>query len=128
LESSKTASSPYAQSIRRLGFLLEPPVPVMGCARRPCWEMKGDYWFAGRFEKRLFQALFRKTFGVYFGVDSRIIVFHRIPAPLGEYAVEVFGEATRLGVIEYSPRTGWVYYPSGAAASIDGRNEQHLIA
>ncbi len=52
------------------------------------------------------------------GFSGRWLVFHRAPAPHGEYAVEVFGEGLRLGVLELVPGRGWVLYPSGALASL----------
>ena len=103
----------------RISFSKDPSAPLLGCKTgRLCWRIRGDYWLAGAYEKKVFSSLFRRVFGVYFDARSRHIVFHRIPAPSGEYAVEVFGEASRLGALEYVVGKGWVYYPSGAAASL----------
>ncbi len=105
----------------RLGWLREPSVPLLGCRRgvsSACWSMRGDYWLAGRYEKRVLDAVAEKSLGARLGLSERLVVFHRIPAPLGEYAVEVFADAVRIGVLEYAPGRGWLLYPSGAAASI----------
>ena len=94
-------------------------VPVLGCRRGAgCWRLRGDFWAAGRFERRLFEAAVRRWMGGSPGLGERWLVFHRAPAPHGEYAVEVFGEGLRLGVLELVPGRGWVLYPSGALASL----------
>jgi len=107
-------------AVNHLGWLLEPNVPVIGCgkARRPCWSVRGDYWLAGAFEKRLVGMLLDKYFNVKLSFTERMLVFHRVPSPRGDYAVEVFGEAARLGLVEYQALRGWFIYPSGALAGI----------
>ena len=113
------ASGVYA-AVERLGWLREPSVPVLGCrgSGRSCWRVRGDYWLAGRFEKRVLEGVVRREFGATPGFTGRLVVFHRAPAPMGEYAVEVFAEALRLGVLEYAPGRGWVLHPSGALGSL----------
>ena len=108
------------EALGRLGWLREPSAPILGCrgSGRVCWRVRGDYWLAGRYEKHVLDALLDKMFNVRLGAVDRLVVFHRVPAPGGEYAVEVFGEALRLGVVEYLPARGWVLHPSGAAASL----------
>ncbi len=107
------------RALEQLGFWREPAVPVIGCRRTStCWRMRGDYWLAGRFEKHIADCLARRCFGVGLGLHEHHVVFHRIPAPRGEYAAEVFAHASRLGVVEYIEARGWVLYPSGAAASL----------
>lgn len=116
---SELASAPRWS--HRLGWLREPSVPLLGCPRgrsAACWTLRGDYWLAGRFEKRLLEGLVRRDMGAELGLPGRMLVLHRVPAPLGEYAAEAFGEAARLGVVEYAPGRGWVLYPSGALASL----------
>lgn|GEM_PF-1267053 len=105
----------------RLGWLLGPSVPLLGCPggrSAGCWRMRGDYWLAGRFEKRVVEGLARRVLGAGLGLPGRLVVVHRVPAPLGEYAVEVFVDAVRLGVVEYVAGRGWVFYPSAAAAAL----------
>jgi len=105
----------------RLGWGLEPSVPLLGCPRGrspACWRLRGDYWLGGRYERRVLDALFDRTLGARLGLESRLVVLHRAPAPHGEYAAEVFAEAARLGVVEYVPGRGWVFYPSAAAAAL----------
>ena len=107
------------RALEQLGFWREPAVPVIGCRRTStCWRMRGDYWLAGRFEKHIADCLARRCFGVGLGLRDHLVVFHRIPAPRGEYAAEAFAHASRLGVVEYSETSGWLLYPSGAAASL----------
>jgi len=102
-----------------LGWDAERGVPLLGCRRGAgCWRLRGDFWAAGRFERRLFEAAVRRWMGGSPGFGERWLVFHRAPAPHGEYAVEVFGEGLRLGVVELVPGRGWVLYPSGALASL----------
>jgi phosphoadenosine phosphosulfate reductase len=105
----------------RLGWLREPSVPLLGCPRgrsSACWRMRGDYWLAGRYEKKVLEAVFERALGARPSLVERLVVFHRAPAPLGEYAAEVFADALRLGVLEYAPGRGWLLHPSGAAGSL----------
>ncbi|BES81101.1 phosphoadenosine phosphosulfate reductase family protein [Pyrodictium abyssi] len=107
------------EALERLGWLREPSVPVLGCrgSGKACWRVRGDYWLAGRYERSLLDTLSRLAFGADLGLRDRLVVFHRVPAPGGEYAAEVFAEALRLGVVEYT-RRGWVLHPSGALAGL----------
>lgn len=107
------------EALARLGWLREPSVPVIGCrgSGRACWRVRGDYWLAGRYEKRILDSLAQLAFGVDPGLREKLVVLHRAPAPGGEYAAEAFGEALRLGVVEYTSR-GWRLHPSGALASL----------
>jgi len=107
------------EALGRLGYWREPLVPVIGCRRTSsCWGMRNDYWLAGRFEKQVLGSLLDRCFGASVDLSDYLVVFHRVPAPLGEYAAEVFAIALRLGVIEYRAQGGWFLYPSGAAASL----------
>ena len=108
------------EALREIGWLREPSVPLLGCRRGSlgCWRMRGDYWLAGRFERGVVEQLLDRVYGVRVPLSGRLVVFHRVPAPLGEYAAEVFADGLRLGVVEYSPGRGWLLHPSGASASL----------
>jgi len=108
------------EGLRSLSWSRGRGVPLLGCRRGGlgCWPLRGDYWLAGRFERGLVSQLFHRVYGVRLPAAERLVVFHRVPAPLGEYAVEVFMDGLRLGVVEYAPGRGWVYHPSGASASL----------
>ena len=79
--------------------------------------IRGDIWCASVAERGLLATLVSSCFGCHLRVlESRLWLFHRVPAPKGEYAVEIFGEGLRMGVLEYN--NGWQLYPSGALASL----------
>ncbi len=84
---------------------------------------RGDVWLAGRGERGILADAISSSFGVEHGVAERVavepVLFHRIPAPLGEYAVEVRAHGLRLGALELDPRSGeWLLHASGALASL----------
>ncbi len=103
-----------------LGFEASTKTPLIGCGRRAaaCRRMRGDYWLAGGYEKRVAESLFSRAFNVTPAFEHTVLIYHRIPAPRGEYAVEIITSGARLGAIEYVPGRAWTYYPSGYAASI----------
>lgn len=89
--------------------------PVKGRCKE--FLIRGDVWCASAAERRLLATLVSSYFSCHLGVlESRLLLFHRVPAPKGEYAVEILGEGLRLGVVEYD--NGWQLYPSGALASL----------
>ncbi len=73
-----------------------------------------DFWLPGVYERRVFARLVEEYYGVAWR-EERLLVFNRVS--LGDYAVAVYGEGLRLGVLEYG-REGWRLYPTGALASI----------
>ncbi len=73
-----------------------------------------DFWLPGVYERRVFARLVKEYYGVEWPED-RLLVFNRVS--LGEYAVAVYGEGLRLGVLEYG-HGGWKLYSTGALASI----------
>ncbi len=80
------------------------------------YTMRGDFWLPGRFERRVVADVIESMYGVRYGED-RLLVFNRVG--LGEYAVSVYGEGLRLGVLEYRSDTrSWILHPTGALASI----------
>lgn len=103
-----------------LGWLREKNIPVIGCrgTGRVCWSLSGDYWLASRAEKRIVDSLIHREFGVRIGLEERLVVLHRVELRGSEYAVEVFAEATRLGILEHAPPRGWVLHPSASLASL----------
>jgi len=105
---------------KQLWWDLELNVPMfVKPVNRRCKEhfICGDVWCASTAERRLLATLVSSCFSYHLRVlESRLWLFHRVPAPKGEYAVEVLGEGLRLGVIEYD--NGWHLYPSGALASL----------
>ena len=72
-----------------------------------------DFWLPGRFERRLFQRLIREMYGVELG--ERLLLFNRVS--LGDYAVAVYGEGLRLGVLVHDGFR-WRLRATGALASI----------
>ena len=72
-----------------------------------------DFWIPGRFERRLFQRLVREMYGVELG--DRLLLFNRVS--LGDYAVAVYGEGLRLGVLVHDGFR-WRLRATGALASI----------
>ncbi|BEP17475.1 phosphoadenosine phosphosulfate reductase family protein [Pyrofollis japonicus] len=116
--SSRNGFDGIIKALEQLGYRRHPAVPVIGCrGSKACWRVRGDYWLAGRFEKNTLSRLIRRHFDVFLDLDNHHVVFHRIPAPTGEYAVEVFAHAVRIGVLEYGSK-GWILHPSGALASV----------
>ena len=108
------------QQRKRIWWDLELNVPMfVKPVKGRCKEflIRGDVWATGATERRLLATLVSSYFGCHLRVfESRLWLFHRIPAPRGEYAVEILGEGLRLGAAEYD--NGWHLYPSGALASL----------
>lgn len=101
----------------QLRWLREENVPVL--TRSNGWLLKREFWIAGREERAVFSRLASELGGVDFSLENRFLVFHRVPAWSGpSFAVEVFGEAARLGVLYWEPGRGWSLHPSGALTSI----------
>ncbi len=103
-----------------LGWDIKANTPLLSGGRM---RLRGDAWLAGRGEREVLSGLIAHSFNSDRRIADRIaqppLVLHRIPAPLGEYAVEIFGHGLRLGSMEINPATGeWVLHPSGALASI----------
>ncbi|AEM38688.1 phosphoadenosine phosphosulfate reductase [Pyrolobus fumarii 1A] len=78
------------------------------------YRFDSDVWLPGRYERRVFANLIRDMYGVEYS-DNRLLLFNRVS--LGEFAVAVYGEGLRLGVLEYRGRS-WVLHATGALASI----------
>jgi len=103
-----------------VGWFVDRNVPWLGARRglRP----RGDVWAAGLGERRLLASALARALGVGDEVAWRVFgpvtLLHRVPAPLGEFAVEVWGHGLRLGTFELGPRGGWVLRGSGALASL----------
>ena len=72
-----------------------------------------DFWLPGRYERRIFEQLVEKMYGV--GLRGRLLLFNRVS--LGDYAVAVYGEGLRLGTLVHDGRR-WSLKASGALASI----------
>ncbi len=104
-----------------IGWDLEINVPVFGAERG--FQPVRDVWIMGTREKEeIAKSLSEKSAisrRIIDRVFNSIIVAHRIPAPLGEYAIEVWGHGLRLLSAEIEPSAGnWRIYPTGALASI----------
>ncbi len=72
-----------------------------------------DFWLAGRYERGIFRDLVKSYYGV--DVGDRLLVLNRVS--LGDYAVAVYGEGLRLGVLVHDGRV-WRLRATGALASI----------
>ncbi|MEM1612575.1 MAG: phosphoadenosine phosphosulfate reductase family protein [Desulfurococcaceae archaeon] len=101
-------------------WLTKQNVPVILRSSGKGWKVRSDVWLAGRYEKEVLSSTIHGLSGVKVELDKRHIVFHRVPAweSKVEYAVEVFGEASRLGILYYGTDNKWHIIPSGALASI----------
>ncbi len=77
------------------------------------YRFSSDFWLPGRYEKSLFRRLVREMYGVDIG--ERLLLFNRVS--LGDYAVAVYGEGLRLGVLVHDGFR-WSLKATGALASI----------
>jgi 3'-phosphoadenosine 5'-phosphosulfate sulfotransferase (PAPS reductase)/FAD synthetase len=102
-----------------LTWLPKQNIPIVGKPVNSRWKLRNDSWLAGQYERRIFTESLEKQLGVKVDFTDRILVFHRVPSwSRGiEYAVEVYGEGVRLGLLLYS-NGSWLVIPSGALASI----------
>lgn len=103
-----------------LTWFIKQNTPVMLKDIDKGWKVRNDLWLAGRYEKKVLSDVIYSLFDVKTELDKRYVVFHRVPAweSKVEYAVEVFGEASRLGILYYGRDSKWHLIPSGALASI----------
>lgn len=103
-----------------LSWFIKQNTPVILRNGGKGWKVRDDTWLAGRYERKVLSDVIYSLFSVKIELDKRYIVFHRVPAweSKVEYAVEVFGEACRLGVLYYGRDSKWHLIPSGALASI----------
>lgn len=102
-----------------LKWLIKQNVPVVCEKGLGTWSLRSDAWLAGSFEKLTLNSTIRHYFHVDVGLEKKHVVFHRVPFWNGvEYAVEVFGEGVRFGLLYYDSRGSWGIVPSGALASI----------
>lgn len=94
--------------------------PVLVKKHNKAWGLRGDAWLAGEAEKETLRDVIQKQFGLEINFDKKYVVFHRVPSWNRdiEYAVEVFGEAARLGLLCYTSQNEWRLIPSAALASI----------
>ncbi len=101
---------------KRVGWIVEENVPWLGPPRG--WTLRRDHWLAGRAEEGLVRSVVGRLFpGVPQGFPPSPILLHRQPGPNGEYGVEVFASAARLGVMYWDGGV-WRLVPSGALASL----------
>ncbi len=103
-----------------LGWIHEENIPVIGCRRskKPCWRIVNDYWLASISEKRIVEGLVQREFGARIGLGDKLVVFHRVELHGADYAVEVYAESSRLGLIAYFPSHGWALYPTAMLANL----------
>ncbi|MEM1638696.1 MAG: phosphoadenosine phosphosulfate reductase family protein [Desulfurococcaceae archaeon] len=94
--------------------------PVLVKDREKAWLLRSDAWLAGDIEKEILSNIIQKQFELKIDFRKKHVVFHRVPSWSSgvEYAVEIFGEAARLGLMYYSSLGEWRLVPSAALASI----------
>ncbi len=107
---------------KRIGWNYRDNVPVFDTGRTLLTPTR-DVWIMSSGEKH--EPI--ETLVVATGIDkdlwqkifSPVTIAHRIPAPLGEFAIEVWGHGLKLLSAEVDPETSyWRIYPTGALASL----------
>ena len=110
------ALRPYAKLVKDVWWSIEDNTILFV---RPLGEkayhyrFDSDFWLPGLFERRLFRSLVRSMYGVDIG--DRPLLFNRVS--LGDYAVAVYGEGLRLGILVHDG-FNWRLKATGALASI----------
>lgn len=103
-----------------LSWSIEYNVPLIIDVEKAQWKPRREVWLAGLWERKVFSDVVNEVFNVKIDFTNRHLVFHRVPSWEKNvyYAVEVFGEGARLGLIYYNASNQWSISPSGALASI----------
>ncbi len=103
-----------------LSWSIEYNVPLIVNSEKAPWKPRREVWLAGLWERKLLSDIVYEVFNVKIDFTNRHLVFHRVPAWVKNihYAIEVFGEGARLGLIYYNANNQWSISPSGALASI----------
>jgi len=93
---------------------------LIGDPRRPGaveLVLRRDSRLASRYEKQVVSSLVGEMFGVQLPVNDRIMLLHRTPSQ--GYAVEVYYDAVRIGVLEHTaPPPAWIFHPYASLAHI----------
>ncbi|MEB3760172.1 MAG: phosphoadenosine phosphosulfate reductase family protein [Desulfurococcales archaeon] len=107
---------------KKIGWNYSDNVPVFDAGRTLLTPIR-DVWIMSSGEKHeLIETLVVATGidkGLWQRIFSPVTIAHRIPAPLGEFAIEVWGHGLKLLSAEIDPKTSyWRIYPTGALASL----------
>ena len=102
--------------MKTVGWWPEANAPWPGARRG--YRLRRDHWLAGAREREwLARAMEEAIPGSSRAVEGRLVLFHRAHGPRGEYGVEVYSSAARLGILYYDGAR-WRFIPTGALASI----------
>ncbi len=104
--------------IKFIEWNIEENIPLINRGKPLIKIGKHDIWFGSEYEKKIISRLIKRDLDISLDTSSKSMIFRRLPSEYGEYAAEVWCDGAKYGVLLYSTREGWVFYPTGALASI----------
>ncbi len=104
--------------IRFIGWNVEENIPLINRGKPSIKVGKHDIWFGSEYERKIISRLIKRDHDILLDISSKAVICRRLPSEYGEYAVEVWCDGAKYGVLLYSLREGWVFHPTGALASI----------
>ncbi len=104
--------------LKYIGWDIAGNTPLLNKGKPLIRISKNDVWLCSEYEKELISRLIRRDTDVGLDTTTKTPICRRLPSEYGEYATEVWCDGVKYGVMLYSTREGWLFYPTGALASI----------